>query len=87
MNSRLKQLLQIAASFGLMGLFLHWAFSGTDPRELWHAITSISPTWVAIIVITTLCTLVLRAWRWRTLMQPFAPQISIGDASIALAIC
>ena len=87
MNSRLKQLLQIAASFGLMGLFLYWAFSGTDPRELWHAITSISPTWVAIIVITTLCTLVLRAWRWRTLMQPFAPQISYCDASIALAIC
>ena len=87
MNSRLKQLLQIAASFGLMGLFLYWAFSGTDTRELWHAITRISPTWVAIIVITTLCTLVLRAWRWRILMQPFAPQVSYCDASIALAIC
>ena len=87
MNKTLKQILQFVVSFGLMGLFLYWAFAGTDPQELWQAITGISLPWVGLIFITTLCTLVLRAWRWTVLMRPFAPQVTNLDASLAIAIC
>ena len=87
MNEILKKILQFAISFGLMGLFLYWAFTGTDPQKLWQAITGISLPWVGLIFITTLCTLVLRAWRWTVLMHPFAPQVANIDASLALAIC
>lgn len=87
MKINLKQIIQYLLSFGLMGLFLYWAFSGTDPDQLWQAITNISVSWVALIFITTLGTLIIRSWRWTVLMRPFAPQVSIFDASIALAIC
>ena len=87
MNKILKQVIQYLLSFGLMGIFLYWAFSGTDPSQLWHAIANISLKWVVIIFFTTLGTLVLRAWRWTVLMRPFAPQVTNFDAVIALAIC
>lgn len=87
MNKTIRQVLQYFMSFGLMGLFLYWAFSGTDPDQLWEAITNISLKWVGIIFVTTLGTLAIRAWRWTILMRPFAPQVSSFDAAIALAIC
>ena len=42
--------------------------------------------WIAVLILTTLVTLALRAWRWCVLMRPFA-RVSILDASLALAIC
>ncbi len=87
MSQTLKKTIQYSISFGLMGLLLYWAFANQDPRELWRTIAKISYSWVIIITVVTLCTLFLRAWRWTVLMRPFAPQVRIIDASLALAIC
>ena len=87
MHKNVKQALQYLLSFGLMGLFLYWAFSGTDPKQLWQAVTNISISWVAVIFLTTLATLVIRSWRWTVLIRPFAPQVTTLDAAVALAIC
>ncbi len=67
--------------------FLYWAFKDVHTADLWEIVLGLSPTWVLAIVITTLLTLVLRAWRWIVLMRPFAPAISLWDATLALAIC
>ena len=87
MHKRLKQALQYGLSLGLMGLFIYWAFEGINRRELWDAMTGISPVWAAVLCAATLGTLGLRAWRWLVLMRPFAPQVSTLNASLALAIC
>ncbi len=87
MNPFIKKTLQVLLSFGLMALFLYWAFAGTDPAELWKAIKRISIGWIAIVFLTTLVTIALRAWRWTVLIRPFAPQVGNLDASLALMIC
>ena len=71
----------------LMAAFLYWAFREVDPASLWATIKGLPVFWIAAIVLTTLCTLALRAWRWAALMRPFAPHVSVLDASLALSIC
>ena len=63
MHKLLKQALQYGLSLGLMGLFIYWAFEGINRRELWDAMTGISPVWAAVLCAATLGTLGLRAWR------------------------
>ena len=70
-----------------MALFLYWAFEGINFADLWASLRGISLSWLAALALTTLMTLVLRAWRWIVLMRPFASQISLWDATLALAIC
>lgn len=69
-----------------MGLFLYWAFKGIDFDELWSSLRNLSLTWICLLVLTTLLTLVLRSWRWIVLMRPFASNITLRDATIALSI-
>ncbi|MFH1567279.1 MAG: lysylphosphatidylglycerol synthase transmembrane domain-containing protein [Gemmatimonadota bacterium] len=87
MHRHLKSLARLLLSLGLMGLFLYWAFRGTPTDQLWQAIAHAPLGWVAAMVVTTLCTVVIRAWRWTVLLRPFAPQVRTGDAVLALAIC
>lgn len=87
MANHLKKAAQYLISLGLMIIFLYWAFRGIDPAALWNSIDDLSIVWVGGIVLTALVTLMLRGWRWVVLMRPFAPQVSILDASLALAIC
>ena len=85
--NRLKNLVQYLFSFGLMALFLYWAFSGVDFEALESSAAEASPLWIGLIIVSTLVTLVVRAWRWLVLMRPFAPSVTVWDASIALAVC
>lgn len=87
MANTLKKAAQYSISFGLMIFFLYWAFADQDASELWQTITGISYSWVLVITVITLGTLLIRAWRWTVLMRPFAPQVGVLDASLALAIC
>lgn len=83
----LKRALQFLVSFGLMALFLYWAFRGADPGSMWSALRQISLPWVVVLLLIICVTVLLRAWRWQLLMRPFAPGVSILDASLALVIC
>ena len=84
--AQLKNVSRYAISLALMALFLYWAFGDIDLASVWTALVGTSPLWIAALILTTLVTLVLRAWRWCVLMRPFA-RVSILDASLALAIC
>ena len=70
-----------------MALFLYWAFWDIDAAAVWAAMRQASPTWLGIIVLTTLVTIVLRAWRWLVLMRPFTTSVTVWEASQALALC
>ncbi len=83
----LRRTFQFLASLGLMALFLYWAFRGTDTAALWRTLWQISLPWVIALLAVTSGTLLLRAWRWQLLMRPFAPGVSLVDASLALVIC
>lgn len=82
-----RSVLRFAVSLALMVLFLYWAFGGLDTESLWQAMTGASPIWVAAMVGTALLTLLLRAWRWTVFLRPCAPQVTLADAILALAIC
>ena len=87
MNSTLKKGVQYSISLGLASFFLYWAFADQDLGQLWYSITNIQLLWIAVITTITLGTLIIRAWRWQVLLKPFAPQVRIVDATVALAIC
>ena len=87
MNSTLKKSIQYSISLGLAGFLLYWAFADQDLNQLWTSIANIQLHWVAVITTITLGTLIIRAWRWRVLLKPFAPQVRTVDATVALAIC
>jgi len=84
---RSKKIAQYLISLALMFFFLYWAFREVDPTVLWATIVELPLIWVGAIVFTSLCSLALRGWRWVVLMRPFAPQVTVRDASLALAIC
>ena len=84
---QLKSFIRYAISIALTALFLYWAFEGVDLSSLLNAARGASPLWIAALVLITLVTLALRAWRWVVLLRPFAPAVTLWDATIALAIC
>lgn len=85
--SRPRALLHLALALGLMVVFLYWAFKDVDGWGLVAQLRSASLTWTAALVATTLGTLIVRARRWTVLMASFAPQVTVRDATVALAIC
>ncbi|MEE2659117.1 MAG: lysylphosphatidylglycerol synthase transmembrane domain-containing protein [Candidatus Latescibacterota bacterium] len=83
----MKTFLRLLLSLVLTGLFLYWAFSGLDLGQIWRMMRSTSLSWIAIITITTLGTLLLRAWRWIVFLRPTSPQVTLFDATAALTVC
>lgn len=83
----MKTALKYTLSLGLTAAFLYWAFAGTDLGAVWQSMAAMSLWSVAAIVLITLTTMVLRAWRWQILMRPFAPQVDLAGASSAVCIC
>jgi glycosyltransferase 2 family protein len=83
----MTNLLKYGATFGLMAFFLYWAFDGINLADLGQVLLQARWPGLVLIIVITLCTLVIRAWRWRILMRPFAPQVTLRDATLALAVC
>ena len=83
----MKRTLQYSISLLLAGVFLYWAFAGIDFYELKKTLLGVSWPWLLAVVLITCSTLVIRAWRWLVFIRPFAPQVGLRDATLALAIC
>jgi len=86
-SERLRRGLQYGVSLALMVALLRWAFADVALGDVIVRLTDLSWGWVAALVLVTLCTLALRGWRWRVLMRPFAPSVTLWDTCLALAIC
>lgn len=61
---------------GLVAIFV----ASINVKEAWRAILHAHPGWIALAVVITLQTYVLRAWRWQSLLSP------IGHASFRTAL-
>lgn len=83
----LKTTLRYLLSLILAAVFLYWAFQGIDLATVWQAARAASPSWLVIIVGTTLCTVAIRAWRWVILLRGVTRDVTVTDATTALAIC
>lgn len=65
----LKKILKIGLALSLGGLFLWLAFRNVPLRELWDYAQNISYDWILPLVLTSLASHILRAERWRLLIE------------------
>src|SRR5262245_25081291 len=56
-----------------------WFLLNINIREAWHAMLAAHFGWIAVSVLVTFQTYVIRAWRWQSLLKP------IGHASFRTA--
>lgn len=68
-----------ALSFLLTVVFLYLAFRGTDLQKVLEAFADADYTWLAIGFVIMLASHLVRAWRWRFLLEPVKPGIGIRN--------
>lgn len=82
----MKNFLKLAASLVLMGGFLWAAFRDVNGTLLEEALQTANPLWLLLSAITIIASGLPRAWRWRILLLPVAPNISIRSAFWAVMV-
>ncbi len=82
----MKIFLKLAASFALMGGFLWAAFQNVDGMLLKDTLQTANPFWLLLAAITVIASGFPRAWRWRVLLAPVAPDISMRSAFWAVMV-
>ena len=79
MNLRTKQLLKYLASALLTVGFLYIAFRGTDFGKLFASIAAANYWWMVASMVCLMVSHVFRSWRWRYLLDPIKPDISLRN--------
>jgi uncharacterized protein (TIRG00374 family) len=69
MRVHLRTIAVTACTLALLALFLRQA----NLAEVWHEIRQASAGDLAMALVATLVTYVIRAWRWRTMLRPLGP--------------
>ena len=67
---------------GVLLLFL--AFYQVDFQQAWKNIQEVQFRWLAAVLLVSLLTHVIRAWRWKLLLNELDPSITLFDSFIAL---
>ncbi|MCK9409012.1 MAG: lysylphosphatidylglycerol synthase transmembrane domain-containing protein [Bacteriovoracaceae bacterium] len=79
MKSFLKNTVSTVFSIGLAAGFLYLAFRGKNVNELWHSLIDVHWSWFVILFLGSAISHVIRAWRWKYLLYPIKPDISIRN--------
>ncbi|MYC13727.1 MAG: flippase-like domain-containing protein [Gemmatimonadetes bacterium] len=82
----MKTFLKLAASLALMGGFLWAAFRNVEWGRLEEALQTANPLWLLLSAIIIIASGLPRAWRWRILLSPVAPNISIRSTFWAVMV-
>ena len=82
----MKNFLKLAASLVLMGAFLWATFRNVEWVRLEEALQTANPLWLLLSAIIIIASGLPRAWRWRILLSPVAPNISIRAAFWAVMV-
>jgi uncharacterized protein (TIRG00374 family) len=69
MRSRVRSVLILAVTAGLLAFF----FRGVDLAGVWAETRQANPWQLALAVVVTLLTYLLRTWRWQALLAPIGP--------------
>ncbi|MFI5252050.1 MAG: lysylphosphatidylglycerol synthase transmembrane domain-containing protein [Bacteroidota bacterium] len=86
MNSSLKTILKYLISVLIMVVFLYFSFRGTDFRNLWIILSGANYWWVVALLPVLIISHLLRAWRWKYLMEPIKRDLSFRNLWSALII-
>jgi uncharacterized protein (TIRG00374 family) len=62
--------LKLALSLGVGGGSVYLCLRGMNPREVWHALRTLSAGAVALYLVAIAVTHLFRAWRWEFLLRP-----------------
>jgi glycosyltransferase 2 family protein len=71
--------LRYAASAVLTVLFLWLAFRGTDFQKLVLSMQEANYWWILVSFLVLMASHVVRAWRWRYLLEPIKPDIGLRN--------
>ncbi|MDQ7041768.1 MAG: lysylphosphatidylglycerol synthase transmembrane domain-containing protein [Rhodothermus sp.] len=84
-TARIRTLLFRLGSFALGGLLLYLALRGVDLREVWHTLEQADYRWLAPLVALTLLSHLIRAWRWRLLLEALPDTAVHNSPTVAQA--
>lgn len=73
----------VGALFTLGSLYL--AFRGIQPREVLHILRDVEVVWAVPVVLATLLSIWIRAYRWKVLLQPVR-EVTVGATYSATMI-
>lgn len=75
-----------AAGIGVGGFFLWWALRGTDANQVWMAATEADA--LLLLTATAVATFgfLIRALRWRVLLEPVLPGVQVGPRFAAVTV-
>ena len=79
MNPKVKRVLKYVASALLTVGFLYIAFRGTDFEKLSASIAGANYWWMIASMVCLMVSHIFRSWRWRYLLDPIKPDISLRN--------
>jgi len=85
-TTRSRAALRYSLSAVLTVLFLWLAFRGTDFQKLLASIRDADYVWILVSFIILIISHVVRAWRWRYLLEPMKPGIGLRNLFSAVMI-
>ena len=77
--SHKRVVLRYVVSAILTLVFLWLAFRGTDVRKLGESLAGAHYGWILLSVVCLMSSNVVRAWRWRFLLEPIKPGIGLRN--------
>lgn len=82
----MKRIVTIVFGLLLGGLCLWLFFRGVDSRALWSRLGEADPLLVSLLIASAVVHMVLRSWRWRTLLGPAGRDVSFWELFSAVSI-
>ncbi|MGW8282546.1 MAG: lysylphosphatidylglycerol synthase transmembrane domain-containing protein, partial [Gemmatimonadota bacterium] len=79
---RWKTLLGVLITVAL----LVWVLRDVSPREVWHELRQADPIWLGLAVVLATFSMVLRAIRWRVLLEPVKDDTSFDSRFGAVCV-
>ncbi len=78
--------LRIFITLGVTAFFLWFAFRGQDIHHLAHALVEQPVQWFVLLFILNICSHLLRAFRWKLLIEPIKSGVTLHSAFASLMV-
>lgn len=86
MSTRLKSVLRIGLGLFLALFFLYLAFSGVDFKKMYSSLKEANYFWALLLIPCLLISHLIRAWRWKYLLEPIKKDISFRNLFSSLMV-
>ena len=86
MTLRTKTTLRYIVSILLTVVFLYFAFRGTDLATMYASMKGANYWWILLMFAFLIASHIVRAWRWRYLLEPMKPNIGMRNLFSAVMV-